>query len=170
MTNKPPKSPNDHFDELYRSGVGMMIFNAQGMVFVGERIDSAGSWQMPQGGIDAGEELEVAVFREMAEEIGTGNAVILQIMEDWIFYDIPHYKASKIWDGKYIGQKQKWIALRFLGQDSDINLTAHSHPEFSKWKWVKLDELLRNVVPFKRDAYALVLKTFAHYAEIELEK
>ena len=148
-------------DAQYRPGVGIVLFNKQGGVLIGERLDNPGKWQMPQGGIDEGEDPEVAVFREMEEEIGTRNARILAVMEDWLYYDIPSHTAKKIWDNKYLGQRQKWIALEFLGQDSDINLDTHHKPEFGRWKWVPLDHLLDYVVPFKRDVYVGVMKEFS---------
>jgi len=152
--------------DRYRRGVGVMLLNKDGKVFVGARIDNTDeAWQMPQGGIDDGEEPEIAVFREMEEEIGTRDARIMGMMDDWIRYDIPERTAKKLWGGKYKGQRQKWIALEFLGDDSDIDLTADKHPEFSKWKWVPLKDLLKYVVPFKRDVYAAVMHEFKAYAE-----
>lgn len=146
-----------------------MLFNPEGLVFVAERLDNPGAWQMPQGGIDDGEEPEVAVFREMEEEIGTRHARILGMMGEWIHYDIPERTAKKLWKGQYKGQRQKWIALEFLGKDKDIDLTADKHPEFKRWKWVPLGDLLDYVVPFKRDVYAAVMKDFARY-ETQLKK
>lgn len=148
-------------DTLYRPGIGIVLFSRNGHVFVGERLDNPGMWQMPQGGIDDGEEPEIAVFREMEEEIGTRNARILQVIEDWIYYDIPPRTAQKLWNNRYRGQRQKWIALEFLGDDADIRLDAHSHPEFGQWKWVPLDGLLGYVVPFKRDVYVRVMQEFS---------
>ncbi|MBI1214241.1 MAG: RNA pyrophosphohydrolase [Alphaproteobacteria bacterium] len=144
----------------YRPCVGMTIFNAEGFVLVGERLDNPGAWQMPQGGIDEGEDPETAVFREMEEEIGTRAARIVTVIEDWIYYDIPPRTAKRLWGGKYKGQRQKWIALAFTGTDDDINLEAHSHPEFGRWKWVPLEDLLDYVVPFKRDVYSRVIEAF----------
>jgi len=146
-----------------------VLFNPEGLVFVAERLDNPGAWQMPQGGIDDGEEPEVAVFREMEEEIGTRHARIMGMMEGWIHYDIPERTAKKLWNGKYKGQRQKWIALEFLGKDKDIDLTADKHPEFKRWKWVPLGDLLDYVVPFKRDVYAAVMKDFARF-ERQLKK
>ena len=120
---------------------------------------------MPQGGIDDGESPEVAVFREMEEEIGTRDARILGMIKDWIKYEIPDRTARKLWGGKYRGQQQKWIALEFLGKDSDIDLEAHKHPEFSRWKWVAIEDLLDYVVPFKREVYRRVMEEFAVYAK-----
>lgn len=156
------QTPRD--DTLYRPCVGIALFNARGEVFVAERLDSLGAWQMPQGGIDAGEEPKDAIFREMIEEIGSNNARILSVMEEWLYYDVPPKTAQKLWRGQYKGQRQKWIALEFLGADSDIHLDAHHHPEFRQWKWVALHELLNHVVPFKRDVYARVMEEFAIFA------
>lgn len=168
MTKHPPQSKHQsNYDEAYRSSVGMVIFNREGCVLLAERIGSVGSWQMPQGGIDNGEDLEVAVFREMEEEIGTRNAQIIGMMEEWLCYDFPAHTAQKLFEGKYRGQRQKWIALRFLGEDSEINLTAHSEPEFSRWKWVPLTDLMKYVVPFKRGVYERVMREFAQYAAAE---
>ena len=155
-------------DLPYRPCVGIMLVNDAGLVFVGKRLDqTVEGWQMPQGGIDDGEAPEVAVFREMEEEIGTRNAEIIGIMEDWISYDFPAYLAQKLFNGGYRGQRQKWIALRFLGQDSDIRLETHTHPEFKQWKWVPIGSLLNYVVPFKRDVYEQVMKEFEQYARAE---
>ena len=153
----------------YRDCVGVAVFNADGRVFVGRRMpeddpehtsEAPSPWQMPQGGIDKGEDPEKAVFREMKEEIGTDNARIIGVMEDWVTYDIPERTAKKLWGGKYKGQKQKWIALEYLGTDDDIDLEADDHPEFSQWKWVPIEDLLDYVVPFKRDVYKRVMEEF----------
>lgn len=168
MTTKPPPPPqNKHqsnYDQAYRAGVGMVIFNRDGNILVAERIHNPGAWQMPQGGIDEGEAPESAVFREMEEEIGTRNAEIIAMMDEWIFYDFPAHTAHKIWGGKYLGQRQKWIALRFLGDDAEIRLDAHSEPEFTRWQWIPLCDLLSYVVHFKRAIYERVMKEFEQYA------
>ncbi len=150
--------------KIYRPGVGIVLLNNAGNVLIAERLDNPGGWQMPQGGIDEGEAPETAVFREMEEEIGTRNAEILGMMNDWICYDFPQALSDRLWDGKYCGQRQKWIALRFLGSDDEIDLTTHDEPEFSAWKWVPFDELTRYAVPFKRAVYAHVVKEFMRYA------
>lgn len=151
---------DDALSHLYRPGVGIVLLNSQGFVFVAERLDNPGAWQMPQGGIDEGEEPEIAVFREMEEEIGTRDARIVGSLNDWIYYDIPDRTAQRLWDGKYKGQRQKWIALEFLGADHDIDLEAFEHPEFSRWKWVPITHVLDDIVPFKRAVYDHVLKAF----------
>lgn len=162
-----PKKHKKDDDSLkdYRPGVGIVLFNHEGKVLVAERLDNPGAWQMPQGGIDRGEAPEKAVFREMEEEIGTKNARIIAAMDDWITYDIPARTAKKLWGGKYKGQKQKWIALEYLGCDEDIDLDAHEHPEFSQWKWVPIAGLLQYVVPFKRDVYQRVMEEFTPVSE-----
>jgi putative (di)nucleoside polyphosphate hydrolase len=161
MLSPPPPPRND---ALYRPSVGIALFSREGLVLIAERLDHPGSWQLPQGGIDEGEDPEIAVFREMEEELGTKNARVLKTMEEWLYYEIPAHTAKKIWKGQYVGQRQKWIALEFLGQDKDIRLDAHDHPEFSAWKWVPLDNLLEYVVAFKRDVYAEVIKAFSELA------
>lgn len=158
--NKKPADESWRAGRDWRPGVGIVLLNKAGRVFVAERLDNPGAWQMPQGGIDEGEDPEVAVFREMEEEIGTRKAKILGIMEEWVYYDLPERLANKLWGGKYRGQKQKWIALEFTGDDKDIDLEAYSHPEFSAWKWVDIEDLLDYVVPFKRLVYQRVMKEF----------
>jgi putative (di)nucleoside polyphosphate hydrolase len=137
--------------------VGLALFNAAGKVFVGERIDTPSAWQMPQGGIDADEPVEAAAFRELGEEIGTTNAQIVKIFSDKIRYDLPPALAQSLWQSRYVGQEQTWVALRFLGSDADINLNAHQPAEFSNWKWVDLDETIDLIVPFKRETYKKVI-------------
>ena len=147
----------------YRACVGIMLINGGGQIFVGQRIDNhTEAWQMPQGGIDAGEEVEHACFREMREEIGTDKAEILAIHPEWLYYDLPHELADRLWDGVYRGQKQKWVALRFKGTDADINI-ATDEPEFCQWKWIVPDEIVELAVPFKHHVYRDALKAFAAY-------
>ncbi len=146
----------------YRPCVGIMLLNAQGEVFVAKRIDSmAEAWQMPQGGIDDGEEVEAAALRELEEEIGTNKVTIVTQSHDWLHYDLPADLVPKLWGGKYRGQTQKWFVMRFLGKDSDINI-ATVHPEFSEWKWVDRETLPDLIVPFKRDLYAQLVEEFRH--------
>ncbi len=147
----------------YRPCVGIALFNKDGKVFVGERIDTPGAWQMPQGGIDPDEDLEVAAFRELKEEIGTNKATILKIHDEKIRYELPTELAQKHWNGKYIGQEQTWIAMRFNGEDSDIVLDADDHPEFAKWQWVNLPDTLDLIVPFKRKSYSILIDVFKEF-------
>lgn len=157
--NMPIKKEESH----YRPNVGIMLINQDNKVFVGNRIDQPNSWQMPQGGIDEGEKIETAAIREMEEEVGTNKAEIIGIMPDWQYYDFPENLGKRLWEGQYRGQRQKWVALRFTGNDQDINLDAFHEPEFSEWKWVDLDVLVEMVVPFKRDVYQLAVDYFKEH-------
>ena len=151
-------------DLPYRLGVGIMLINRDGHVFVGRRIDqTVEGWQMPQGGIDDGESPRQAGFREMKEEIGTDKAEYLREMDDWLAYDLPHHLLGVALHGKYRGQKQKWIAMRFNGTDADIDLSTHE-PEFAQWKWLAIEALPRLIVPFKRDTYTRVIGEFRDLA------
>lgn len=144
----------------YRPCVGIMLLNDKSEVFVAKRIDTTvEAWQMPQGGIDDGEVPTETAFREMEEEIGTRNAEILQEYDGWLEYDLPDHLIGKVWKGKYRGQRMKWFLMRYLGQDSDIDLETH-HPEFSTWKWLALDELVDSIVEFKRPLYAQLVQYF----------
>ncbi len=152
----------------YRPCVGLCLFNEEGQVFVGQRIDSTinedskypGAWQMPQGGVDENEDIKTAAFRELKEEIGTDKAKILRIHDQKLRYDLPPYLLGKLWGGRYGGQIQTWVALRFTGQDSDIILDADDHPEFSRWRWVPLSETIDLIVPFQREIYKPVIDAF----------
>jgi putative (di)nucleoside polyphosphate hydrolase len=150
-----------NYDSLpYRPCVGIALFNACNDVFVGERIDAPGSWQMPQGGIDPGESVTDAFFREMREEIGTDRADILRIHDKPLRYDLPPRLLGKLWDGKWRGQEQTWVAARFTGTDADIAIHAHDPPEFQRWQWAPLDSVLDLIVPFKRNTYLEVSAAF----------
>jgi putative (di)nucleoside polyphosphate hydrolase len=148
----------------YRPCVGVMLVNAQGQAFVGKRIDNKEGdwWQMPQGGIDPGEELEFAMLRELAEEAGVRQEhleVVTQLADE-LFYDLPDDLIGKLWGGKYRGQRQTWFLVRFNGVDEDIVLDRHHDPEFCEWRWVEPELLPELIVPFKRDVYATVVEGF----------
>ena len=143
----------------YRRGVGVALINDAGKVFVAERIDTPGAWQMPQGGIDKGETPRRAARRELQEEIGTAKAKIIAESKRWLRYDLPPDLVGKVWRGKYAGQEQKWFLMRFTGEDSDIDL-ATEHPEFRAWKWIAFRQLPRTIVGFKRKIYRQVVEEF----------
>jgi putative (di)nucleoside polyphosphate hydrolase len=157
-------------DLPYRPNVGAVLFNRDGLVFVARRADMpnaegpAGGWQLPQGGIDEGEDPRSAVLRELEEEIGTRKAEIIGEHPDWLTYDLPPGLLGIAWRGMYRGQRQRWFAMRFLGEDSDINLDLDPHPEFDAWRWVPLSELPALAVPFKRAIYDVLAESFASFA------
>ena len=138
-----------------------MILNKDKEILVGRRLDHpSGFWQMPQGGIDDNENPEDAVWREMMEEIGTNKAELIKVSNQWVRYEIPAETLKTLpWGKKYIGQTQKWFAFQFVGEDSDINVGTDD-PEFSEWKWTKIDSIVDNIVPFKKDVYSTILKEF----------
>ena len=136
-----------------RNGVGAVVVNRNNKVFVGKRIDNPGKfWQMPQGGVDEGEEYFDAMKRELFEETGIKNFEIIKEIDGMTEYELPDYLLGKIWKGKYRGQKQKWYVIRFLGDDKEIDLNT-SKPEFMEWKWINLDELPDVIVDFKKKLY-----------------
>ena len=146
----------------YRPCVGVMLVNTRNEVFVGQRKDHyKAAWQMPQGGVEKKEDPREAALRELWEETGVDPALVTVEAEtdDWLPYELPHDLVPKLWKGRYRGQKQKWFLMRFSGQDSEINI-ATEHPEFSHWRWLAADELVENIVPFKRDVYVAVLEAF----------
>ncbi|MEL7166077.1 MAG: RNA pyrophosphohydrolase [Pseudomonadota bacterium] len=151
----------------YRRNVGVMLLNADGAVWVGQRSDrpvGQDAWQMPQGGIDKGEAPRAAALRELEEETGLSPDLVEIIGEsqDWIPYDLPHDLVRKLWKGRYRGQEQKWFLMRFLGQDADVNIHAHDQ-EFSDWKWLAVEDLPTAIVPFKREVYQRVIAAFEMY-------
>jgi putative (di)nucleoside polyphosphate hydrolase len=153
-----------HDDLAYRPCVGVMLINREGEVFVGRRIDqTVEGWQMPQGGIDEVETPAEAALRELEEETGTNKAVVLREMDGWLAYDLPVHLLGVALHGRYRGQRQKWIAMRFTGEDSDINI-ATAEPEFGQWKWLAMEALPRLIVPFKRDTYMQVIAAFQDLA------
>ncbi|NCP62986.1 MAG: RNA pyrophosphohydrolase [Alphaproteobacteria bacterium] len=151
-------SPKDL--SLYRPNVGIMLLNKEGKVFVAQRLDSPGpAWQMPQGGIDEGEDYRAAALRELEEETSISHVEILKESRGWYHYDLPPELQGKIWGGEYVGQRQKWFLMRYSGEDSDINLKT-SHPEFSSWKWVDAKNLTDLAVSFKVHVYKSLVKEF----------
>lgn len=154
----------------YRPNVGAVLFNPAGLILVARRADmpnaegAAGGWQLPQGGMDEGEDPALAVFRELEEEVGTAHAELLAEHPEWLTYDLPAELLGKALGGKWRGQKQKWFALRFLGRDADIRLDLDPHPEFDAWRWAPLAELPAMAVPFKRAIYERLAVDFSRFA------
>lgn len=149
----------------YRPCVGVMMINPQGLIFSAQRIDSpTPAWQMPQGGIDDGENPGVAALRELEEEISVPPALVAPLAEsqDWLTYDLPLDLVPRIWKGRFRGQKQRWFLMRYLGQDDQINL-ATEHPEFSEWRWIGAQDMLDSIVPFKRATYRQVIDEFSDW-------
>ncbi|GGD55058.1 RNA pyrophosphohydrolase [Croceicoccus mobilis] len=157
--SQPNRNPSD-----FRPCAGLMIVNTAGHVFVGKRIDTKEGdwWQMPQGGIDKGEDLHEAAFRELHEETGiTREKVeIIATTQEELFYELPQELHGKLWGGKYIGQRQSWLLLRFSGEDADIDLAAHDPAEFNAFRWIEPDQLPELIIPFKRPVYEQVLAEF----------
>ena len=157
-------------DLPYRPNVGAALFNRAGLVFVARRANfpnaegAPGGWQLPQGGIDADEDPAVAIFRELEEEIGTARASIVGEHPEWLSYDLPPELLGKALGGKFRGQRQRWFALRFEGEDADIRLDLDPHPEFDAWRWAPLSELPALAAPFKLPIYQVLARDFAAYA------
>ena len=156
----------------YRPCVGVMLLNAQGLVWIGRRFqkqndDGVGHWwQMPQGGIDAGEDPAVAAIRELEEETAVRSAEIIAEAPDWYNYDLPEPLIGLSWKGKYRGQTQKWFAARFTGRDSEINLAPPGHKqEFDQWRWAKMSEVVDLIVPFKKPVYEKIIAAFRHLGQ-----
>jgi putative (di)nucleoside polyphosphate hydrolase len=155
----------------YRRCVGIMLLNDAGLVWIGRRFDKQNDegkglwWQMPQGGIDDGEDPKLAAMRELYEETAVTSAEIIAETPDWYTYDIPAHLIGKSWKGRYRGQTQKWFAARFLGEESEINLKPPGHKqEFDRWRWAPIAELPGLIVPFKRHVYERVIADFRHLA------
>jgi putative (di)nucleoside polyphosphate hydrolase len=156
----------------YRPCVGTMVLNRKGRVFIGrrtggpEQVDAVHAWQMPQGGLDPGEEPYPAALRELCEETNIRSVDLLAEMRDWLAYDLPDQLVPHAWGGRYRGQKQKWYALRFTGLESEIDI-AHPgghEPEFVEWRWAQMRELPDLIVPFKRKLYRKLVEEFGHLA------
>lgn len=150
-------------DHLYRSGVGIVVINSEKKIFVGKRIDNhSDAWQMPQGGLDAGEAEDRAMFRELAEETGIKDVRVLSKSSKYFYYNLPYKLQKKFWGGKFLGQKQRWYLVEFLGDEKMINVTTED-PEFSEWKWISKDNIINAIVPFKRDLYRDIINEFKDY-------
>ena len=178
MHNSPETTPSPldaalqgRADEhLYRPNVGIALFSKLGHIFLGHRLNSHGpwQWQLPQGGIDENEDLLEAAYREMGEEIGLSarSVKFLKATDHWVYYEFPPQVKKRL-RGPYIGQKQKWVAFRFSGSDSDIQLDRHDEIEFDAWRWGALDELPAVCVPFKRAIYEHVMTEFDLYSQAD---
>jgi putative (di)nucleoside polyphosphate hydrolase len=157
-------------DLPYRPNVGAVLFNRSGRILVARRADlpnaeaPAGGWQLPQGGIDEGEDPRQAVLRELAEEIGTDRAEVIGEHDAWLTYDLPPELLGVALKGRFRGQRQRWFALRFMGEDSDIRLDLDPHPEFDAWRWARLAELPDLAVAWKRPIYDILVESFARFA------
>ncbi len=157
----------------YRPCVGVMVINRHGLVWVGRRADMPGEaegagqwWQMPQGGIDKGEDPTSAARREVFEETGMRSLVPLGETAGWLAYDLPQELLGVAWGGKFRGQRQKWFAMRFIGEDTEIDIAPeHGHAEFEAWKWIPLADLVTSIVPFKRDVYRAVVAELGPMAQ-----
>lgn len=161
-------TPDEIVKLPYRRNVGIMLTNPAGQIFAGQRIDAARlgtgetAWQMPQGGIDKGEDPAEAALRELEEETGVRRDLVTveEVYPDWLTYDLPLEVVPKIWKGRYRGQKQRWYHMRFLGDDDQIVIETE-HPEFSRWTWMDPSDLIEKIVPFKREIYTRVIATFS---------
>ena len=162
------------FEDLpYRPCVGMMVLNRNGLVFTGRRIsgpehvDATHAWQMPKGGLDPGEDPYQAALRELREETNIGSVELLAEAREWLAYDLPPDIADEVWSGRYRGQTQKWFALRFTGEESEIDIDnpdGAAEPEFAAWRWEPVQNIPSLVVPFKRAVYERVVEEFARLA------
>ena len=151
-----------HLEKGWRLGVGIILINQENKIFMGERIDNKGAWQMPQGGVNVAinESLDNAAKRELYEETGVRTAKIINQSKGWYYYYLPKNLQTRLWGGKFLGQKQKWFLFSFDGKDKEVNLHADKKPEFNNWKWVRPKDVLNNIVEFKKEIYQKVLKEF----------
>jgi putative (di)nucleoside polyphosphate hydrolase len=163
-----------HYESLpYRPCVGIALINRDGLVFIGKRrggpehVDATHSWQMPQGGVDKGEDTYAAALRELYEETNVRSVEKLAEVKDWLRYDIPRAIVGEAWKGRFRGQEQKWYALRFTGEESEIDIAcpAGHKPEFTDWRWERMEALPALIIPFKRPVYDRVAQEFAHLAK-----
>ncbi len=158
----------------YRPCVGIVLLNSENLVWIGKRIQQKNDdeakgvgmwWQMPQGGIDEGEDIQAAAFRELTEETGVTSAELIGEISEWYFYDLPDHLIGVSWKGRYRGQKQKWVVFRFTGDDREVDISGIGHKaEFEDWQWAPITEVVERIVPFKRPVYEKLAKEMANFA------
>ncbi len=161
------KNQNTKHDHLYRKGIGIVVINSQKKIFVGKRIDNnSDAWQMPQGGIDVNENEDDAMLRELKEETGIDQNQIKSIAKSHghYYYNLPYKLQKKFWGGKYLGQKQRWYLLEFIGDDESIRIDSED-PEFSDWKWIENSQIINAIVGFKRSLYRDVIDEFSEFLQ-----